>query len=316
MKINASAPGNLMLMGEHAVLHGELAIACAVEQRIRVTLEPLESQVLRVSSALSNYQDDLRSLADDPQLRFVLQAVRSLTGQLPGGLHLKIDSEFSHRVGLGSSAAVTVAVTAALQQWVEDCYDRRQVFERALETVLAVQGRGSGTDLAASTYGAVIGYRVDPLEIIPLDAVPQIGLYYCGYKTPTPDVLARVAAEEQRFPELYKQLYQLMGAATKEALAAAAAQNWPLLGQLMNYYQGLMDALGVNDKTLADIVYRLRAGSAAATLDNSGVYGAKISGSGLGDCVISLGRPNGVDIPYDEIPVKVAPEGVKVDVQR
>ncbi len=291
-----------MLMGEHAVLHGELAIACAVDQRISVTLETLEQPVLEIESVLGNYRDLLDQLKDDKRLRFVLQAVRSKVAELSGGLKLKIEAEFSHRVGLGSSAAVSVATVAVLQQLLDAKIDRRRVFDQARAVMLQVQGRGSGTDLAASAYGSLIAYRVDPVEIIPLQCVPEIALFYSGYKTPTPEVLARVADESQRFPELYDQLYRLMGMASEQAVQAAQQQDWTLLGQLMNYYQGLMDALGVNDRKLADMVYGLR---------DQGVYGAKISGSGLGDCVISLGRPQNF-CSYDEIPVQVAPEGVIV----
>ncbi len=309
--ITATAPGTLMLMGEHAVLYGELAIACAVEQRISVRLEPLSTDQPRqliIDSALGSYEGPLDSLKDDPALRFVLQAVRARADQLSCGLSLKIESEFSHTVGLGSSAAVTVATVAVLERWLnpqETAPDHQRIFDQSLAAMLAVQGRGSGTDLAASTWGALIGYRVDPREVIPLRTVPEIGLWYCGYKTPTPVVLARVAEEKQRFPELYDQLYRLMGQVTAEAMVAARQADWQRLGQLMNYYQGLMDSLGVNDRKLSDIVYRLR---------EAGVAGAKISGSGLGDCVISLGRPGDVEMAADEIAVRVAPEGVLVSV--
>ncbi|MEH6625901.1 MAG: mevalonate kinase [Motiliproteus sp.] len=304
MIIRASAPGNLMLMGEHAVLRGELAIACAVDQRINVTLETLDEPVLVIESALGNYQDRLDSLKDDKRLRFVLQAVRSKVAEISGGVKLTIEAEFSHQVGLGSSAAVSVATVAALQQLVQAKIDRRQVFDEARAVMLKVQGRGSGTDLAASTYGALIAYRADPLDITPLQCVPDIALFYSGYKTPTPEVLSLVADESQRFPELYEQLYRLMGKASEQALKAAQQRDWTQLGQLMNYYQGLMDALGVSDRKLAEMVYGLR---------DQGVYGAKISGSGLGDCVISLGRPL-TSVGFDEIPIQVAPEGVKVSL--
>ncbi|MCW8885555.1 MAG: mevalonate kinase [Motiliproteus sp.] len=302
MIIAASAPGNLMLMGEHAVLHGELAIACAVEQRIHVRLETLSNPELQVESALANYSDGLDSLKDDPQLRFVLAAVRSVRDQLRYGIRLTIQSEFSHKVGLGSSAAVSIATVAALEYLLTETLDRRSVFLKAKKIMLEVQGRGSGTDLAASCYGALIAYRVEPLEIIPLTWTPEIGLYYSGYKTPTPTVLARVAAEKQRFPELYQQLYRLMGQTAESAVQAAKEEDLIRFGQLMNYYQGLMDALGVNDQSLSEMVYKLRAND---------VKGAKISGSGLGDCVISLGKPK-ESIGYDEIDVKVASEGVRV----
>jgi mevalonate kinase len=68
-------------------------------------------------------------------------------------------------------------------------------------------------------------------------------------------------------------------------------------------YQGLMDALGVNDLALSDIIYSLRKSEV--------ILGAKISGSGLGDCVIALGTDDSLALPYEMIPVAVSGVGVE-----
>ncbi|MGB2129995.1 MAG: mevalonate kinase family protein, partial [Marinobacterium sp.] len=142
-----------------------------------------------------------------------------------------------------------------------------------------------------------------PREIRPLAGLPSISLYYSGYKMKTPDVLALVEQKATRQPELYAGLYRLMGQACRAAEQAVREQNWTELGVLMNLYQGLMDALGVCDATLADMIYRLRA--------EPGVQGAKISGSGLGDCVLALGQVES-ELPWEAIPVSVAATGVEI----
>ncbi len=307
--IRASAPGTLMLMGEHAVVHGELAIACAVNRRIRVDLALLPKEELQIHSALANYRAPLESLPDHPKLRFILQVIAQLKPRLPSGLSLTIDSDFSDQVGLGSSSAVTVAVVAALLFWIEGAEpDPAEVFDEALNAMLMVQGRGSGTDIAACTYGGVIGYRRNPLQIKKLPTVGPIGLYYAGYKTPTPQVLARVREEGALIPELYSRLYALMGETTEAAVDALTAGDMTRFARLINYYQGLMDALGVNDRKLASMVYQLR--------EMPGVGAAKISGSGLGDCVISIGLPvvkaDACALDFTDIPVSIHEQGVEV----
>lgn len=305
-EIRVSAPGSIMLMGEHAVLFGHRAIACAVDKRMHVVLQPRTDRRVIIESALAHYQSSLDELAAEPSLSFVLYAITQVKAKLTQGFTLKIDSEFSHTVGLGSSAAVTACVVKALSDYVGEQLSLDALFDRALAVVHGVQGRGSGTDLAASVWGGLIAYTVKPRQVAPLQGLPPISLVYTGYKTKTPDVLARVAKQSELFPDLYQEIYSLMHKTTCEAEQAIIKQDWYALGRLMNIYQGLMDALGVNDYALSDIIYTMRA--------SADIYGAKISGSGLGDCVIALGMDVTLPLDYESIPVAISESGVTVHV--
>lgn len=301
--LRVRVPGSLMLMGEHAVLHGELALALAAAHYVELTLAARDDQLINIDSELAAYSSELSALADEPKLSFVLEAIRQRAAELTSGFDLTIRSEFSHTVGLGSSAAVTAGVVALLARQCGEQLSPEQIFERALKVVHQVQGgRGSGTDLVASIFGGLVAYRVSPREIRPLPGLPQIDLYYVGYKMKTPDVIARVERLAAKAPALYSELYRMMGATTEAAERAIIDADWPLLGQLMNAYAGLLDALGVCDKPLAELQYQLRQSSA--------VLGAKISGSGLGDSVISLGLANPGEIAFTHIPVAVSQQGL------
>lgn len=305
-RIKVTVPGSIMLMGEHAVLFGHKALACAVDKYIHIELESIATREVLIDSTLAQYRSSLSDLAADDRLSFVLAAVAMYADCLPSGIKITIRSEFSHTVGLGSSAAVTAGVVAALASFVKDKTDRDSLFDRSLAVVHQVQGgRGSGTDLVASIYGSIVSYRIEPREIKALPALPNISLYYAGYKTKTPDVLKHVEGLASHYPELYHQIYQLMGSVADNAEQAIAQQDWQKLGQLMNNYQGLMDALGVADKAICDIVYTLR--------QSKHITGAKISGSGLGDCVIALGSDPDLSITYEQIPVSVSVQGVSIE---
>ena len=304
MKINVSVPGSVMLMGEHAVLFGQPALACAVDKYIHIELEPSQDGLVSIESALAEYTSSLKELKSDPRLSFVLQAIRNVAQELPSGFKLTIRSEFSHTVGLGSSAAVTAGVVAALAAFSGVPTDADSLFEQSLKVVHQVQdGRGSGSDLVASIYGGIVYYVVQPREVRKITAAPEIDLFYAGYKTKTPDVLRHVEHLTNTSPEIYSELYQLMGAVTRQAESAIKSSDWERFGTLMNTYQGLLDALGVSDHAISDIVYRLR--------ESPEVKGCKISGSGLGDCVISLGIGE-VDLPYERIPVAISEQGIRI----
>ena len=306
--IKVTAPGSIMLMGEHAVLFGHRAIACAVDKRIQVTLIPRTDRTVLIRSSIADYRSSLDDLKMDQRLSFVLFAIEQVAEDLSCGFELDIQSEFSHTVGLGSSAAVTTAVVKAISEYRQENLTKRQLFDRSLAVVHGVQGRGSGTDLAASVYGGLIGYTIEPRHISALNGLPPITLFYSGYKTKTPDVLAIVAEKMEALPDLYVAIYRLMNDTTIKAEDAIQKQNWEALGLLMNMYQGLMDALGVNDSVLSEIIYTLR--------QSENIFGAKISGSGLGDCVIALGVDDSLVLPYEAIPVAVSGVGVECYVDR
>ncbi|OQX37254.1 MAG: mevalonate kinase [Oceanospirillales bacterium LUC14_002_19_P2] len=297
-----------MLLGEHSVLYSQPAVACAVDRYMRVQVEPLASRDVIVESALGPYCSHLDSLQDSVPHRFLVEILRRWQSTLACGLKISITSEFSHTVGLGSSAAVTVALVAALRAVCGLPLDQQEILRSSVEVVRAVQGRGSGTDLAASVFGGVIAFDADAdaLQVQRLSSELPIDLYYAGYKTPTTDVLARVAEERVQVPGVVDTLYRLMGDVSREAITAIKSDDLSQFGRCMNVYQGLMDALNVNDATLSAIVYGLRA--------LPGVMGAKISGSGLGDCVCALGDTGAGLSGFERIPVSVSPVGVSVDV--
>ncbi|MBN1540869.1 GHMP kinase, partial [candidate division KSB1 bacterium] len=103
--IRVSAPGKLMLLGEHAVLHGKHALVCAVDQRLRLTLTPKPDNTLTIHSELGTYTSALTHLEADSRFRFLIAACEARIHEFPSGAELKVESDFSHRVGLGSSAA-------------------------------------------------------------------------------------------------------------------------------------------------------------------------------------------------------------------
>lgn len=292
-----------MLLGEHAVLHGCSALVCAIDRSITVRLTPRTDNWVTIDSSLGQYEASLDALADHASFRFVLQAIQQNAAALPGGFNLKIDSEFSAEIGFGSSAAVTVATHAALACFCGRLFDREAIFTAALETVHAVQGRGSGADLAAAVFGGVVRYSTKPsfdsvALSLPLTAV------YCGYKTPTPEVIQRVEALRVADSQKYERIFEEMGQSSARAVECLRAHDFEGFGAVLNRNQELMDAIGVNTPELKEIV--------AALQQADGVYGAKISGSGLGDCAVGIGRAELLELDYPVYPLYISPEGVAV----
>jgi mevalonate kinase len=281
---NASAPGSLMLFGEHAVLYGQSAIVAALDQRIHVTLNPRNDDKIKIFSANhGTFTSSLSKLIVKPAFKYVLTAIKAKLRKIPSGFDLHITADFASNLGLGSSAAVTVATLAVLDQWLyQRKLDHRRLLLAAREVITAVQGCGSGADVAASVYGGVILYDMHPVRVKPLAASLPLVIIYSGSKTPTPIVIAKVKKAQLKQPKLFSLLFKAIGQCTTEAAQALKKRDFKMLGNLMNEHHALQDALGVSTPVLANLCFALR--------EQSGVYGAKISGSGLGDCVIGLGQ--------------------------
>lgn len=278
-----------MLLGEHAVLRGRRALVCAIDRRMTVERVQTREKTLRIVSDLGFYESPLDALEDHPDFRFVLDAVRQAS--LDEGVELKISSEFSSDIGFGSSAAVTVATHAVLAGSVKNKID---LFKRALATVHRVQGRGSGSDLAASVFGGVVAYRAEPFEVNPICEEFPLTAVYSGSKMKTVDVIRWVEERRALHPDYYEKIFDRMDASVGEV-----EEDFSTLGKMLTLNQALMEEMGLCNAALADIVAGFRAVGVPA----------KISGSGLGDCAIGLGAFPG-SASYQQYPLAVTTHGV------
>ncbi len=266
--ITCSAPGKIYLFGEHAVVYGEPAIACAVELRTRVTAASSETMTL---------SSDLGTTGLDHEIHpYVSLAIEKLGGR---NVSVKISSDIPVGSGLGSSAAVTIATLAAINLEFKLGHSNEELARMGHEIELKVQGAASPTDTFVSTFGGVVEIpsrrRLDMLE--------------CGIvigntnKGATPKKTAKlvkhVAMLREAYPEVIDPIIRTIGAFSKKGEIFVKKKDYISLGKLMNVNHGLLDALGVGTAELSALVYAAR---------NAGAYGAKITGAGGGGCMVAL----------------------------
>ena len=294
-----------MLMGEHAVLHGEQALVAAIDKRITVNLSRRSDENITIDCHLGQYKMTLAEMAVKEPYGFVVAAIRQWQTELPLGFDLVITSDMPRAMGLGSSTAVVVAVTAALAHWLRPELDLALIFQRALAAVRSIQGGCSGADVAASVYGGVLAYRTLPFEIQPLNWLPNWVLLYSGSKMKTADVIAHVQQKFADKPEQLTVVYHQIGQCVQQAIDSVAQGAMPQLYQAIECNQQAMQALGVCNQALTIMLNYLQAQPC--------IDAAKISGAGLGDCVMGFGELNHTDCPYEIIPVTVSAKGVSVE---
>ena len=280
--ISVSAPGSLMLMGEHAVLQGYPAIVAAIDQRLQVHLTPRSDDQIYAKSNLGTYQGCLSDLPTDHTWRFVIATIQHFLSQLTHGIGITIESEINSTIGFGSSAALVVALTKALAIATDTPLDNIALTTLARQLIRDVQGRGSGSDVAASVFGGVVYYHPDTDTVTPIDYLPNIVAVYSGYKTPTPEVIATVMQRVTDDPAHYQRVFADIGTATEQGKQALLNRDLTAFADALQTNQNLMTELGVCDDTLQAIIDTLQ--------QHPAILAAKISGSGLGDCVIGLCR--------------------------
>lgn len=296
-----------MLLGEHAVLAGKQALVAALLPRIEVRLLPRTDTAVTVTSQLGSAHTCIKQFCLPNSLRFVCAAIKPHLHCLSTGFDLQIHSPLSHKQGLGSSAAVTVATLAAIRHWLRLPTHTTCMLQEAVAAVRQAQnGLGSGADVAASIVGGLLAFRCLPCPNIvqQFAQTPPILLFYCGYKTPTPQVIDHVQQQHRHNMAAYAKICNAMDRLVTQALPICAQQKWRQLGPLLNQGHTLLAQLGVSTPLLNSMANTLH------TTPN--IWGAKISGAGLGDCVVAVGSSQKRDWPWQQLDTHITAQGFHV----
>ncbi len=286
----ASAPGKIILFGEHAVVSGATALGGAIDLRARVHVQDLPGSVLIKTEdiTLQGFSFDLTtgrlmSAQAAHATRYISAVLREFDVK---NIQICIDSSLPMAAGLGSSACIVVATVAAVSRHQGQCLSRKEIAQISYRLEKKVQdGLGSPMDTALATYGGYlqISHDIRPLDLPPLKMV--VG--YTKIPHDTKSEVQKVQDLKKRYFDLVDPIFQAIGALSEKAVPIIREQNTAELGQLMNINHGLLASLGVSSRELEELVY--------AATGAGGALGAKLTGAGGGGCMIALPGAAGVD---------------------
>ncbi len=287
----ASAPAKVILTGEHAVVYNEPALVMAINRRahVSVTTSRGDSVVMRsqeigesvqfpLERSIEQRVDGARSLRLLPFLTLAQQVAQK--AEYSGGLQISIQSEIPIAAGLGSSAAIGVAMSAALGKCLGVKLSRDRISKIAYESEKLIHGYPSGIDNVISAYGGLIVFRRNE-GFLPVESHTrlQIVIGMTGVERSTAEQVARVAETVREHGEVGKLLLHCIGHLTAETVGALRERKIKAVGKLLSLNHWLVNALGVSHPLLDQLVH--------ASLE-AGALGAKLTGAGGGGCMIAL----------------------------
>lgn len=151
-RISVSAPGKLHLLGEHAVVHGKPALLAAINKRLFITLMSSNKRQINGAGEFKKKIEHLVKILEEKiKLEKKIKDIEPYT--------INIDSQFPIGSGLGSSAALSAAITGALFNFLDIRWDKKEIFEIAYEGEKFFHGNPSGGDLAVIIEGGLVWFR-------------------------------------------------------------------------------------------------------------------------------------------------------------
>jgi mevalonate kinase len=293
----SSAPGKIILFGEHAVVYGRPALAVPVTQvHAGVDISDSDSAGIWIQAPDIHLHAELNTLPSDHPVAAVIHNLFFLSryphpnpspsgrGTKGEGLNIKITSTIPVASGLGSGAAVTVALTRALSTHINYSMTDEQTNAFAYEIEKLYHGTPSGIDNTVITYAKPVYFiKGQTLETLKVGQPFAIVIGDTGISAPTKESVGDVKKLWEADKAKWENVFDKAGMIVQEARGAIEKGKMKELGTLMNQNHALLQEMTVSSPELDKLVSAAR---------NAGALGAKLSGGGRGGNMIALVEPD------------------------
>ncbi len=280
MKSKASAPGKVILFGEHFVVYGVKAILCSINKRVTVTAEKISDKKIVINSEIGNLiLEPNKSISEinSPLKPFYYLGNKVIKNQ-DTGIQIKIDSEIPLGVGLGSSSACCVAGAAAIFKLFGDI-SKEEILELAIEAERTIFENTSGADCTVCVYGGIMEYdKKQGFKKIEDEPNFQLVIANSNIEHSTESMVSEVKAftikNKEEFSKLLNQELELV----EDVLKLLKENNTIELGEKINQNQEYLETIGISNNQLREMI----------EIGQKTSFGAKITGSGGGGCIFAI----------------------------
>lgn len=238
-EVRVSAPGKIILTGEHAVVYGYPAILAAIDRR------------LVIEGRKTGRQTEITE-------------IKVLRSDIPIG------------VGMGSSAALSVATTAVATVLEEKKWDLESINSMAYDLEKKHHGNPSGGDNTIVTYGGFLWYRKETesfkifRQIIPRSEIPNFFLVNSGIPVETTgEMVSKVADMRSRNPKKINRILETIEEISRKFLRALVEGNgdW---NELIKKNERCLELLGVVSDWGRNLIRRIEKMGGAAKISGAG----------------------------------------------
>jgi mevalonate kinase len=285
---SASAPGKVILFGEHAVVYGRPAIAVPVLQvraKAMVSMDPRSATgLVKLQAPDIGLETTLNDLPENHPLAAVLWKAASAMklSHIPA-CNIKVTSNIPIAGGMGSGAAVSVAILRAFSASLGHPLSDEQVSELAYEVEVIHHGTPSGIDNSVITYAKPVYFvKGKAIETLRVKKPFTLVIGDTGIQSPTSSVVGDVHKAWETAQAQFEDLFDATGKIAAAARKSIEAGSVDRLGLLMDENQAVLRKMGVSSPELEALI------EAACS---SGALGAKLSGAGRGGNMIALVTP-------------------------
>ena len=280
MKSKASAPGKVILFGEHFVVYGVKAILCSINKRVTVTAEKISDKKIVINSEIGNLiLEPNKSISEinSPLKPFYYLGNKVIKNQ-DTGIQIKIDSEIPLGVGLGSSSACCVAGAAAIFKLFGDI-SKEEILELAIEAERTIFENTSGADCTVCVYGGIMEYdKKQGFKKIEDEPNFQLVIANSNIEHSTESMVSEVKAftikNKEEFSKLLNQELELV----EDVLKLLKENNTIELGEKINQNQEYLETIGISNNQLREMI----------EIGQKTSFGSKITGSGGGGCIFAI----------------------------
>ncbi|MGC9467081.1 MAG: mevalonate kinase [Anaerolineae bacterium] len=280
--VERTAPGKVILCGEHSVVYGRPAIAVPVsDMRACARVEPGPTgQGLRIRAL--DLRRDLTltdTKAEDPLRRIVRLVLDRLRLPEPDAV-LTLKSDLPIASGMGSGAAITAAAARALAASLGTELTAEEVSEMTYEVEKIHHGTPSGIDNTVIAWEQPVYFvKGAPPETFTIHTPFHLLIANSGIASSTREAVVEVRRRWHATPSYYDIVFDCIGAIARAARAAAEQGALRALGVLLTENHELLSKMGVSLPELDRLVEAAR---------DAGALGAKLTGSGQGGNIIAL----------------------------
>ena len=282
MTLEFSAPAKIILLGEHAVVYDQPAIAVALlNLRATATVEsnPPLSTGLRIIAEDLDQIIELMQQGDD-SLTFITTLILDRLGIQAPQVTIRLRSQIPMASGLGSGAAIATVLTRALCTAAQYPLNIQELNSIVYEIEKYHHGTPSGIDNTVVVYEQPVYFcRGNPIERLSIAQPFRIIVADTGQRALTKVAVGDVRHLFENDPGSIQDVIEQIGKVVRQARHHIEDGNINQLGELMNINHQLLKQLTVSSRELDDLV------DAAI---KAGALGAKLSGGGRGGNMIAL----------------------------